>query len=269
MNKTWFSDDITTNGLTLHYYRTGKMNHPTIICLHGITDNGLCWTRFAEAMQDEFDVIMLDARGHGRSAAPLTGYTPADHAADVMGLIEVLKLHQPILIGHSMGGLTIAQFLVMYPKVARCAILEDPPWVLPAVAPVVVAGLAGWREQLGKDQQRAVEVFVAKGREQNPTWHEAEFRPWAESKKQVSLQAFEVISEESLQAWPEQVPHFAIPTLLLTAEPSLGAVTQPDIAQQAVALSPNLHTKQIPQAGHSIRREQLEGYIQIVRQFIS
>jgi len=43
----WSSKHIQTNGIQLHYYQTGG-DLPTIILVHGITDNGLCWTRLAD-----------------------------------------------------------------------------------------------------------------------------------------------------------------------------------------------------------------------------
>lgn len=265
---TWTSDNVTVNGLTLHYTRTGG-NGRSLICLHGITDNGLCWTRFAQAVEAEFDVIMVDARGHGRSDAPDSGYSPAHHAADVAGLIEALGLEKPILIGHSMGAMSVAQFLVTYPDVAQCAILEDPPWVLPSLAEVVASGSRGWKEQLMKDQQRPVEAFVEDGRLQNPTWNEIEFPAWAESKKQVSPNVFSFMSGTSMGIWTEWVPQFKVPALLLTGENELGAIIPPNVAEQAASLSPSLQAVQIPKAGHSIRREQFERYVEAVRGFIT
>lgn len=269
MTQQWNSHYIDSNDIRLHVTRAGVGNGRILICLHGITDNGLCWTRFAREMEDKFELVMVDARGHGRSDAPPSGYAPADHAADLKGLIDALNIERPILVGHSMGAMTIAQFLVDYPGVAQCAVLEDPPWVLPEVAPFIVEGVAGWRAQLTIDQQRPVEAFLVEGRAQNPTWHEDEFLPWAESKKQVSLHAFDIISEESWRAWPTQVPRFQEPVLLLTADPSRGAIIQPDIAQQAATLSPNLHHVHIANAGHSIRRENLVGVVTAVIDFLS
>ncbi|MEM7331965.1 MAG: alpha/beta hydrolase [Chloroflexota bacterium] len=268
MNNTWFSETVSVNGIALHYTRTGG-NGRSLICLHGITDNGLCWTRFAQAMQAEFDVIMVDARGHGRSEAPATGYSPQDHADDAAGLIQHLSLVNPILIGHSMGGMTAAQFVVSYPTLAKAAILEDPPWLNPEIAPILASGNQGWRDQLAKDQQRPVEAFLADGKQENPTWDEIEFPAWAESKKQVSLNVFGILSAESYAAWPHLVAQFKVPVLLLTAVNERGAIIQPTIAQQATSLSPNLHHHHIKNAGHSIRREQFEAYETAVRAFIA
>ena len=101
------SAGITTNGINLHYYRTARSaqtrSWPSLVLLHGITDSGLCWSRVVKALAAEFEMILPDARGHGLSDKPATGYAPQDHAADVAGLIRGLGLERPILIGHSMG----------------------------------------------------------------------------------------------------------------------------------------------------------------------
>ena len=81
-----------------------------------------------KALAGEYDMILPDARGHGLSDQPPTGYAPQDHAADVAGLIRGLGLERPILIGHSMGAGVAATVAAHYPDLVAGAILEDPPW---------------------------------------------------------------------------------------------------------------------------------------------
>ena len=66
---TWTEGNVTANGVKIHYYRTGNGDEgkPAMLMLHGITDNGLCWSRVANDLQDRYDIIMTDARGHGKS----------------------------------------------------------------------------------------------------------------------------------------------------------------------------------------------------------
>src|SRR5437867_1163098 len=121
----WSSGDVVANGIKIHYYRTGG-DKPPLVLSHGATDNGLCWTRLARALESEYDVVMPDARGHGLSDAPEGGYTSAERAADLAGLIEALRLNRPAVGGHSMGAGTTLRLVADYPDVARCAVLEDP-----------------------------------------------------------------------------------------------------------------------------------------------
>ena len=51
--------------------------------------------RVAAALAPDYDAIMVDARGHGRSDAPERGYGPAEQAADLAGVIAALGLRAP------------------------------------------------------------------------------------------------------------------------------------------------------------------------------
>ena len=61
MREDWQTGYVETNGLRLHYTRTGG-NKPPIVLAHGVTDAGPCWTPVAEALAAEYDAIMVDAR---------------------------------------------------------------------------------------------------------------------------------------------------------------------------------------------------------------
>ena len=128
----WQSGDVEANGIRLHYTRTGDAK-PPIVLAHGFSDDGLCWTPVAQALAPDYDVIMVDARGHGLSDAPAHGYGPAEHAADLAGAIAALGLRRPAVLGHSMGAGTALALAGMYPDVPGAILLEDPPaWWAPS-----------------------------------------------------------------------------------------------------------------------------------------
>ena len=76
------SADIDAYGTKLHYYRTGG-DKPPLVIVHGLTDDGLCWTPVAEVLADRYDVVMVDTRGHGKSEVPESGYTLATLATEL------------------------------------------------------------------------------------------------------------------------------------------------------------------------------------------
>ncbi len=69
---TWIRGVCETNGIRIHYLRTGGGKPPAVL-LHGLMGSGACWTLLARALEGEFDVVMPDARGHGGSTAPHHG----------------------------------------------------------------------------------------------------------------------------------------------------------------------------------------------------
>src|SRR5450432_3989349 len=104
---TWSDSYISANDISLHYYRTGG-DKPPIVLLHGFTDSALCWTPVARVLEPDYDVIMVDTRGHGLSEGPTTGFSMQLLADDTFGFIQALGLRQPLLLGHSMGAATAA-----------------------------------------------------------------------------------------------------------------------------------------------------------------
>ena len=99
---------VMTNGIRIHYERTGGAKPALVLC-HGITDSGGCWPRVVAALKKDYDLVMLDARGHGGSEAPRSGYSLDIMADDVAGVIDALGLQRPCIIGHSMGAMTAAR----------------------------------------------------------------------------------------------------------------------------------------------------------------
>jgi N-formylmaleamate deformylase len=268
----WIEADARANGITIHYTRTGG-DKPPVVLSHGITDNGRCWQRVAEALAAEYDLIMYDARGHGRSDAPEHGHRTEDRAADLIGLIEALDLDRPALLGHSMGAETSALAAATAPELVRGVALEDPPWrEMPhsqtdADAAHWRANLAQWRANVQALQVQPLEQVIADARDRWPNWDMSELEPWAEAQQQTSLHVFTWMTEPRTP-WQPVVQGLACPALLITADPQLGALVTPEVAQEAAALNPRLRVVRIEQAGHSIRRDQFERYIAVVRDFL-
>lgn len=270
----WFSGDVSSHGIRLHYTRTGG-DKPPLILSHGATDNGLCWTRVARALEADYDLIMPDARGHGRSDAPASGYTSADHAADLAGLIRALGLQRPALAGHSMGAATTLRLIADAPELATCAVLEDPPlWLTPPAAPA--PGQPNPREAIRRTVLEAqasgdLDSTIRRGREASPRWAEDEWQPWAEAKLQVSRAFLDTLGSGRAipQDWRELLARVRCPLLLVTSDPELGGIVTPEAAQEAQRILPGLELVRLGGAGHNIRREQFDGFVAAVRGFLA
>lgn len=266
---TWKSGYVEANGIKMHYTRTGS-DKPPLVMAHGLTDNGLCWTPVVEALAADYELIMFDARGHGLSDAPETGYSNAAHAADYAAAIQAVGLARPALIGHSMGAATGAQLAALYPDLLACLLLEDPPWrpLAEAASPEGQRAMAEeWRANVIAQQQMSREALLAAGKRDRPTWSDAEFAPWLEAKLQVSPRALDYVSAGN-DHWTSYVPRIACPTLLITGDVELGAIVSPQLAREVVALNPRVAVAHIAGAGHSVRREQFASYVAAVRDFL-
>jgi pimeloyl-ACP methyl ester carboxylesterase len=265
----WSSGDVVANGIKIHYERTGG-DKPPLVLSHGATDNGLCWTRLARALEADYDVVMPDARGHGLSEAPEGGYTSADRAADLAGLIEALRLEKPAVGGHSMGAGTTLRFVADYPDLARCAILEDPGLRnAPPAEADQEARRARMRQNAAEMRALGREGIIARGREQHPNWAEEEFGPWADSKLQVSERFSGAMRVPERPDWRELLPKVRCPVLLITADPERGGIVTPQAAAEAAQLLPGLKVVRLSGAGHNVRREQFDAYLKAVRAFLT
>jgi N-formylmaleamate deformylase len=272
---SWQGGDVETPDVRLHYTRTGgdAEGKPALVLAHGVTDDGLCWTPVAEALAADYDVIMVDARGHGRSSAPERGYGPTEQAEDLRALIEALGLKQPAILGHSMGAATTLVLAGTYPGLPGKILLEDPPdWWMPAPADAPppaerVAGMRGWIAGL-KNQTR--DALIAQQRAQSPGWSEAELAPWADSKLLVSPNVLTVFDGSGAAAvdWASILPRITCPALLITGDPPVGAIVSQESGAALQGLIPQLRIAHIPQSGHNIRRDQFERFMEVVRDFL-
>ncbi|MEZ4662616.1 MAG: alpha/beta hydrolase [Caldilineaceae bacterium] len=260
----WASNTVQTNGITLHYQRTGGAKPPVVLC-HGFSDCHVAWTRTAQALEDAFDLIIVDARGHGYSDKPESGYRSTDHAADIAGLIAALGLGQPALIGHSMGAATVAQLAADYPQLTRRIVLEDPPW---RETPAMPGNRGAQMQELVAMYQRMTREEIAEyGRGNTPTWDDEELWLWTLGKTLVSPRVVQDTSR-LLTDWRTVVPKISCPTLLVTADPARGGIVTPETAAELTSKHPNIGVAYIDGAGHNVRRDQFAAYMTAVQPFL-
>ena len=257
---SWQTGIVAVSSGRLAYHRTGGRG-PALVLSHGLTDNGLCWRRLAAALEAEFDVIMLDALGHGASSRIVDS---GDPATDIAEAIEALGLTRPAVMGHSVGARATASYASAYPDRVAKVILEDPPF-LPLGDPAAVeARRQRFRQQVETFQSMTHAQLVAMGRSNSPGWHEDEFPAWAEAKRQVDPRAMPAYATP----WQETIRGITAPTLLIHGDPDHGSLVTPEIAGEAQAINRNIVSVQIKGAGHNVRRENFPDVLAAVRSFL-
>lgn len=116
---------VLVNGINIHYQISGQ--GPDLVLIHGATGNMAFWYLSSLAvLVQQFRVTTYDLRGHGYSDVPPTGYTSADMAADLYGLLDHLEIRQAHLLGHSFGGVVALHAAAFYPERVASLILADP-----------------------------------------------------------------------------------------------------------------------------------------------
>ena len=264
----WQSGDVAVNGLRLHYTRTGG-DMPPVVLAHGFSDDGLCWTPVARLLEADYDVVMVDARCHGRSDAPATAYRLTDMADDLAGVIQGLGLEKPVVMGHSMGGATAYALAGAYPDLPRAIIIEDAGALnMGAARPDRAAWLEQRRQSLIQLKQKTREQLIADERAASPLWSDEELGPWADSKLRLSLNVLNRLDEPPVD-WQAIITKITCPALLLTADTERGAMVSAGHATELRQLMPQLRVVNVPGAGHNIRREQFGRFMETVRGFLA
>ena len=257
----WTNGSCQANGIDIHYLRTGG-NKPPLVLLHGLTGSGACWIPLARAFEEEYDVVMPDARGHGNSSAPVDGYRYEDHANDAVGLIQGLELVAPVLLGHSMGGMTAAVIASRTGTAIRAVILVDPTFLSPErQREVYESDVVEQHRRLLRSNKRDV---VAQLRERHPRRSPELIELLAEARLQTRLQAFDVLTPPN-PPYRELVSGFDVPSLLAIGDKGVVSL---ETARELQNLNPQLRVEQIRDAGHGLPYDRPDRLQAAVRSFL-
>lgn len=99
--------------------RTGREAGPTILLTHGWGMDSTFWNYAKEDLGDRFSIVAWDLPGLGRSKlAPSGRVCLEDFARDLADLAQRLGGVRPILVGHSIGGMTLQTLVRDHPEIA-------------------------------------------------------------------------------------------------------------------------------------------------------
>jgi non-heme chloroperoxidase len=75
-----------------------------LVLLTGLGNTAHIYDNFAPKLTPMYHVYGITRRGYGASSAPDSGYDVDRLGADVLAVLDFLKLTNPVLVGHSLGG---------------------------------------------------------------------------------------------------------------------------------------------------------------------
>ena len=257
----WMRGVCDANGINIHYLRTGGCK-PPLVLLHGLTGSGACWTPLARALEAEYDVVMPDARGHGNSSTPRNLYRYQDHASDIVGFIQALRLAAPVLLGHSMGGMTAAVVGSQMATAIRAVILADPTFLSPERQREV-------HESDAVEQHRRLlslsngEV-LAQLRLRHPQRSSEHIELIAEARLQTRIDAFNVLIPPNPE-YHEVIGTMNVPMLLVIGDKGVVSL---EMARELQNLNPRLRVQQIQDVGHALPYDQPKRFEAVVRSFL-
>ena len=113
----------TSNG-RFGYEAAGKPGSPPLVFLHGIGGAARAWRGQLDFFGDHYRAIAWDMPGYGGSA-PLPAVSIATLADALQDFLRELGATKPILVGHSIGGMIVQQWLTKHPDFAAAVVLAQ------------------------------------------------------------------------------------------------------------------------------------------------
>src|SRR5579871_2567973 len=109
------------------YEAAGDPRKPALVFLHGIGGAARAWRGQLEAFGNRYHAIAWDMPGYGGSA-PLSTVTIATLADALQDFLQQIGATKPVLVGHSIGGMIVQEWLVKNPRVAQAvALVQTSP----------------------------------------------------------------------------------------------------------------------------------------------
>ncbi len=152
------ANDIDVTGGTMRVLSWGT-GPRTVIAVHGITANAVCWQAVARELPDDWALYAVDLRGRGHSAGLPGPYGFDQHCADLRDAVLALGLDRPVLAGHSLGAYIALVAADALPESFSRLVLVDGGLPLPVPAGADLDELLA--ASLGPALARLTETFPA------------------------------------------------------------------------------------------------------------
>lgn len=264
-----------------HSQITGPETGPKLVFLHGVMGFALNFRRIAKAFENEYQVLVYDQRGHGRSFQPTNGYAPEDYAGDLLKIIDELGWEKIRLVAHSMGGRAAYRFATDHPERLTQLVIED-----------IGPSMSNQRESLVLKMIDATPTPFA-SRKEAKQWFDHEFTElFKDQRKVAGLSAYlysNIMENEQgeavfrfyepgiresvalgrdpqreIEGW-EQIKKLDVDTLLIRGEFSQDLPRE--IYDRILAANSKIEGVEFEGAGHWVHSDQPELFIERLRSF--
>lgn len=110
------------------YFKTYELSpsHEWVVLIHGAGGSSSIWYRQIKDYKGQFNLLLLDLRGHGKSkdlSKPKQPYTFDEVSLDVIEVLDHLKIKTAHFIGISLGTILIRNIAEMEPERVKSMVL--------------------------------------------------------------------------------------------------------------------------------------------------
>ena len=272
--------------LRLHYVDWGNEGAPNLLLVHGGRDHCRNWDWVADSLRDDYHIIAPDLRGHGDSQWMIGGgYSLIDYVYDIAHLIRQTKIEPVTIMGHSLGGSVSLLYTGLYPGTVRKLISIEGMGAArysPSKKEYLPRSLHAWVDNLRQTSGRIPRRYA--------TLEDAFHRMQTENPHLTSDQARHLTihgsnqNEDGTYSWKfdnyvrifapigmnreeteELYGRITCPTLLVHGEESWAQNPSDDGRIHAFS---DVRVEGIPNAGHWCHHDQLDYFLNVVRDFL-
>jgi len=145
---------------------------PPIVLLHGLTSSHHEWAGLKMALARDYTCITWDAQGHGTHRVDSTSLSITDLARDLATVVARLGPRRPVVVGHSVGAVTILEFLRRFDAASVAGVvlvdqtprmLTGPDWELGIYSGFTPADNIAFEHRMRRDHAEAYLQLLACG----------------------------------------------------------------------------------------------------------
>lgn len=275
-----------------HYYEwittpSADDKKPVMVFVHGWAGSARYWTSTAKVLSTQFDCLLYDMRGFGRSqgnssavtndgidVSELT-YELDEYTHDLAALINALQIQEVYICAHSMGASIVTLFLNRYPEKVERAILtcsgifeydEKAFTAFHKFGGYVVKFRPQWLDKIPFVDQMFMARFLH--RSIPAAERKAFLQDFLCADYDAALGTiFTSVSKEQAELMPGEFTQLKVPTLLIAGE--FDQIIPAAMGKQAASLNRGIEFAVVPQTGHFPMLEDPATYYQLIQGFLS
>jgi pimeloyl-ACP methyl ester carboxylesterase len=251
---------------------------PVMVFLHGWGGSSRYWRSTAEALSGQFDCLLYDLRGFGRSKLPKTSdlsYELEEYAEDLAVFLEQLGLETVYLNAHSMGASVATLFLNRYPEKVNKAILtcsgifeydEKAFAAFYQFGGYVVKFRYNWFLKVPLADKMFMARFLHRPIPRNLS--KAFLEDFLLADYDAALGTiFTSVSKKAVEIMPLEFAKVTVPTLLVAGEKDI--IIPAKMGRQAANLNDKIQYVEMPNTAHFPMLEDGENYLSLILKFLS
>lgn len=260
---------INTGTTTLNFEMRGSEG-PTLLLVHGFPLDHTMWRKQLAVLSDSCRVLAPDLRGFGQSDVTPGVVTMQQHADDLLALLDVLVIREPVIFcGLSMGGYVAWQFALRHRARLAKLVLCDTRAV--ADTPDAAKGrLATAQKVLSEGPQVLVDAMLPKFFGPDTAKYQPEI---VKATRKVILDTSREGSAAALRGMAErpdvtdQLPNIDVPALVICGQHD--AISPVAEMRGIAAKLAAAEFVEIPGAGHMAPLENADAVNDALSKFIS